>query len=166
MALGKPITLDEAVAELRDRAARLRAEMELAPDPRSHDAKSSPVSHILALALIEAVNAEWDRVWDRDEQQKVRTRAIELSRHPNNTSLQDNPERILTYGSPGVPPLQATVAARFNPVSDEVTERYVVAVQYCLGDLKPLWAQYLNEAAWQLEEERAHATPGGAQENG
>ncbi len=155
MPLGKPTTMQEASAELRQKAARLRTEMEPPSDPFAPDGKGFPVKLLLIFALLDAVNDEYDERMRNapEEQRPIYERALQLARHKHNLCLADNCERLVTNGSPGQIPVYATVPKRRGWLGDRYEDSHVLALQTNLYDLKPLWAQYLWEADIQIKEE-------------
>lgn len=164
--MGDPVSLQAAADELRYRAGRLRLEMNPPLDPSRADGKGFPVQIILAIAMLDAVNAEWEAWlagWIANEKErgvpedfpvtsaKIYERAVQLARHPWNAFSGDAPERLVTNGCNGMPAIVATVEARFN--SKDMEKRPVQATGANLFDMKPLWAQFLWEARLQLEDE-------------
>lgn len=149
--MARPMIIDEVSAELRAKATRLLAEMDL---PSSYSPRT-----LLAVAFLDEVNSEYDSHLAKadPEHRAIYDRAIELSRHAHNLCLADQAERIITAGCPGQPPIVATVTARDR--DGKPVDRKVTAVQYIMGDVKPLWWQYVIEASYQIDEERRKDNP-------
>ncbi len=161
MPLSNPLTYADVSAELRDKAARLYPEMDMPPDPAHVEQKAFGVVMMLAIAMLDAVNDAYDKEW-RDTtdpfKRAMYDRAMQLC--PGDHGLcRLSGARYITNGGYDQIPIVAPVLKRRAPGEDHAETGYALALQGCLYDMKPLWAQYLWEAREQLllEKEAADA---------
>ncbi len=147
--------LSEVSAEIRAKAAKLRVEMHRIADLSTFDGLAHPVSMLLAVAFIDAVNDEWDAQMAAAPPgaRPIYERAIELAKKQQNLVPGDGDHRFITSLAPSQPPCVAVIKGRdwlgLKP------EHPVLALQYSFVGAQPIWARYLYEASLQLAEEAA-----------
>lgn len=156
MPLGSPLQVEDVSAELRDKARRLRQEMQLYDQNDTADGKSQPPWLLLAIAMLDAVRDEWNAQW-RDSPLAMRRamyeRAVALAKVEHDRIPGDNTHELIISLPRGAVPVVAAVTARHWDPAQEKLKTHEHALQYNIVGARPLWSAYLNEAQYQLEAE-------------
>lgn len=143
---------DQAIADLRAKAARLGAET--VPNGIWGDGSDgSEPRRLLAIAWIEEVNAIWDqrREGATGDDRRACDLAIEICREKNDGSYGS--ERDIVYRHP---PIYHRIFTRDAHNFDPWMDKCAVSVQQMMAQAVPLWVCYYDLARARVAAEKAN----------